>query len=130
MSVCLSELYPFIKESGAGYQKFKQLSKRGADFLKAPLPLLGGAMTWVSTPQLVAAMANAGCFGVLASGAMEPSMLEDVIVETKALTTQAFGVNIIVMHPKRKNLLEVCKKHGISHVVLQAACLLLRILPL
>ena len=33
---------------------------------------MGGAMSWVSERHLVAAISNAGGFGVIACGAMEP----------------------------------------------------------
>ena len=36
---------------------------------------MGGAMTWVSERNLVAAISNAGGFGVIASGSMSPELL-------------------------------------------------------
>ena len=40
--------------------------KRGQKFLGCRYPIMCGAMTWVSDPSLVAAVGNAGAFGLLA----------------------------------------------------------------
>jgi len=44
-----------------------RLWARGRAFLGADLAIMGGAMTWVSERNLVAAISNAGGFGVIAS---------------------------------------------------------------
>ena len=63
-------------------------------------------------------MSNAGGFGVIACGAMTPELLDAEIAATKALTTKPFGVNLITMHPLLSDLIDVCAKHCIGHVVL------------
>lgn len=93
------------------------LWKRGADFLGCKYAIMGGAMSWVSERNLVAALSNAGAFGVIACGAMPPELLEKEIIETRKLTDKPFGVNLIVMHPKLEELVEVCKRQNVSHVV-------------
>jgi enoyl-[acyl-carrier protein] reductase II len=94
------------------------LWKRGTDFLGCPLAIMGGAMTWVSERNLVAAISNAGGFGVLACGAMTPELLDAEIKATRALTARPFGVNLITMHPKLTELVAVCGTNRVSHVVL------------
>ncbi len=79
---------------------------------------MGGAMTWVSECHLVAAISDAGGFGVIACGAMNPDQLSAEIAATKQLTDRPFGVNLIVMHPELMKLAEVCLDHKVSHVVL------------
>ena len=91
---------------------------RGRRFLGSDLAVLGGAMTWVSERRLVAAISNAGGFGVLACGAMDPDRLAQEIVATQALTDRPFGVNLIVMHPQLQELAEICLDHRVGHVVL------------
>ena len=54
--------------------------KRGTEFLGVRYAILCGGMTWVSEPNLVSAISNAGGFGVLAAGNMPPAMLEEQIV--------------------------------------------------
>ncbi len=94
------------------------LWQRGADFLGCELAILGGAMTWVSERHLVAALSNAGAFGVLASGSMTPELLRAEIEGTRALTSRPFGVNLITMHPRLDQLIEVCLELKVGHVVL------------
>lgn len=79
---------------------------------------MGGAMSWVSEHHLVAAMSNAGAFGVIANGSMPPELLEKEIIATKQLTDKPFGVNLIIMHPQLEELVAVCRKQNVSHVVL------------
>jgi enoyl-[acyl-carrier protein] reductase II len=93
------------------------LWQRGADFLGCRLAILAGAMTWVSERNLVAAISNAGGFGVIACGAMTPQLLDAEIKATRALTKQPFGVNLITMHPQLMELVEVCRANNASHVV-------------
>jgi enoyl-[acyl-carrier protein] reductase II len=72
----------------------------------------------VSERNLVAAISNAGGFGVIACGAMTPDLLDAEIAGTRALAKKPFGVNLITMHPMLFDLIAVCAKHRVSHVVL------------
>jgi enoyl-[acyl-carrier protein] reductase II len=101
-----------------GHARLKELMHRGTEFLGCDVAILGGAMSWVSERNLVSAISNAGGFGVIACGAMMPELLDKEIAETKARTTRPFGVNLITMHPQLSELIDVCAKHGVSHVVL------------
>ncbi len=98
--------------------KTKHLMARGAEFLGSDTAILCGAMSWVSERNLVSAISNAGGFGVIACGAMTPDLLDAEITATKALATKPFGVNLITMHPLLFELIAVCAKHEIGHVVL------------
>ncbi len=100
------------------FPKTSALMRRGAEFLGSEYAILCGAMSWVSERNLVAAISNGGGFGVIACGAMTPDLLDAEIAGTKALTDKPFGVNLITMHPMLFDLIEVCKRHGVSHVVL------------
>ncbi|MFM7402773.1 MAG: NAD(P)H-dependent flavin oxidoreductase, partial [Erythrobacter sp.] len=91
---------------------------RGTTFLGCETAILCGAMSWVSERNLVAAISNAGGFGVIACGAMTPELLDTEIAATKALTSKPFGVNLITMHPALFDLIAVCRRHGVTHVVL------------
>ena len=92
--------------------------RRGAAFLGSETAILCGAMSWVSERNLVSAISNAGGFGVIACGAMTPELLDAEIAATRALTARPFGVNLITMHPQLFELIAVCAKHAVSHVVL------------
>lgn len=95
-----------------------RLWMRGRAVLGCELAIMGGAMTWVSERNLVAAISNAGGFGIVASGSMSPELLSAEIAGTRALTKRPFGVNLITLHPLVDELIEVCADHRVSHVVL------------
>ena len=98
--------------------KTRHLMERGAAFLGSEYAIMCGAMSWVSERNLVSAISNAGGFGVIACGAMTPELLDTEIEATRALTGKPFGVNLITMHPQLFDLIAVCTKHNVGHVVL------------
>lgn len=98
--------------------KLAHLMKRGTDFLGCDVAIMCGAMSWVSERNLVSAISNAGGFGVIACGAMTPELLDTEIAATKTMTAKPFGVNLITMHPQIMDLIAVCARHQITHVVL------------
>jgi len=98
--------------------RLQSLWQRGCDFLGSRYALLGGAMSWVSERNLVAAISNGGGFGVLACGSMGPDLLAAEIAATATLTNLPFGVNLIVMHPQLEALAQVCIDAHVGHVVL------------
>jgi enoyl-[acyl-carrier protein] reductase II len=100
------------------YPKTAALMARGAEFLGSEYAILCGAMSWVSERHLVSAISNAGGFGVIACGAMTPDLLDAEIAATRAMTDRPFGVNLITMHPMLFDLIAVCARHRVSHVVL------------
>jgi enoyl-[acyl-carrier protein] reductase II len=91
---------------------------RGTALLGSDFAIMGGAMSWVSERNLVSAISNAGGFGVIACGAMSPALLDAEIAATRALTEQPFGVNLITLHPDLQELIAVCGRHRVSHIVL------------
>ena len=101
-----------------GHARLKELMQRGTDFLGCEYAVLGGAMSWISERHLVSAISDAGGFGVIACGAMTPELLDAEIAETQTRTSRPFGVNLITMHPQLSELIDVCAKHGVGHVVL------------
>lgn len=98
--------------------RLKPLMQRGCDFLGSKVAIMGGAMSWVSERNLVAAISNAGGFGVLACGSMTPDLLRTEIKGTKELTRAPFGVNLITMHPMLDALIDVCLEEKVGHIVL------------
>jgi enoyl-[acyl-carrier protein] reductase II len=98
--------------------KLESIWNKGRELLGSKYAILGGAMSWVSEHNLVSAISNAGGFGVLACGSMNPKQLEEEIKATQALTSFPFGVNLITLHPQLMELIDTCKKKQVSHVVL------------
>ncbi len=98
--------------------KLNALWKRGTDFLGVEHAVMGGAMSWISDSSFVAAVSEAGGFGVIASGAMPIEMIEEEIKKTQILTKKPFGLNIITMRPDMNEVIDMAIKNSVSHVVL------------
>lgn len=75
--------------------------------LNIKYPILQGGMAWVATAELAAAVSNAGGLGVIGAGHMPPDALKKEIQKTKALTSKVFGVNIMLMSPFVKEVMQV-----------------------
>jgi enoyl-[acyl-carrier protein] reductase II len=112
---------PVLAAAPAGvdaYRLLERLWRAGTTFLGCEFAIMGGAMTWVSERNLVAAISNGGGFGIIACGAMSPQGLDAEITATRALTSRPFGVNLITLHPELTALIEVCAARKIGHIVL------------
>lgn len=94
--------------------------KKGTDFLNSEYAIIGGAMSWVSEHNFVAAVSDAGAFGVLATGTMPVDTIRYEIHKVRALTNKPFGVNIILMRPDLDEIIQVCIEENVSHVILAA----------
>ncbi len=57
----------------------------------------------VTTPELVAAVSNAGGLGTLGAGYMSPEEMRKGIQEIRALTTKPFAVNLFIPQPVVEN---------------------------
>ena len=109
---------PTAEARAAARGELDRLWSRGTAFLGTEVALMGGAMSWVSERNLVAAISNAGGFGIIACGSMGPDALAKEIAGTQALTRKPFGVNLITMHPELDGLIRVCLEAKVGHVVL------------
>ncbi len=98
-------------------KKLLKLFRRGNEFLETDYPIMGGAMTWVSERNLVAAISNAGGLGVIAAGSMSSLNLKEEIIETRKKTKKKFGVNLILLHPEIDNLIDCCISQKVDIVV-------------
>ena len=58
------------------------------------LPILQAPMAGVATPELAAAVSNAGGLGGLGAGASSPEDARRMIEGTRALTDKPFNVNV------------------------------------
>ncbi len=98
--------------------RLEHLWRRGREFLGVEHAIMGGAMSWISERHLVAAISNAGGFGVIACGSLNPEKLSAEIEATQTLTAKPFGVNLITMHPQLNELIEACGRMQVGHIVL------------
>ena len=70
-------------------------------------PIISGGMVWCSGAKLAAAVSNAGGLGLIGAGSLKPDMLREHIAKCRDLTKEPFGVNVPLMSPYSKELMEV-----------------------
>ena len=73
--------------------------------IKHPIVLSG--MAFVSLPELVAAVSNAGGLGIFNSVANTPDQLKGIIQQIKSLTDKPFAINATLIFPNGKENAEV-----------------------
>lgn len=66
-------------------------------------PIIQAPMAGVATPQLAAAVTNAGGLGSLGIGASSTAQARDMIEQTQAITTGPFNVNVFCHQPARRD---------------------------
>lgn len=94
---------------------------RITELLGIEYPIMQGGMMWISRAELVAAVSNAGCLGVLTALTFpSPEELAAEIKRTRQLTDRPFGVNITLLptlHPfNMDGYVDVIVKSGIKVV--------------
>ena len=70
-------------------------------------PIFQGGMAWASTPELVAAVSNAGGLGILGAGGMDARQLASQIDRIRILTDKPFGVNLYYLNPAIESQKEI-----------------------
>ena len=75
--------------------------------LQIKYPIFQGGMAWLGTAELASAVSNAGGLGIIGAGHMPPDVLRAEIQKTKAGTDKPFGVNIMLMSPFVKEVMQV-----------------------
>lgn len=83
------------------------MSTNIAKLLGIKYPIIQGGMAWVATAELAAAVSNAGALGIIGAGHMPPDALRAEIQKAKQLTDKPFGVNIMLMSPFVKEVMQV-----------------------
>lgn len=73
--------------------------------VKHPIMLAG--MNWITEPNLVAAVCNAGGLGILATAATTPEETRKNIRRIRELTDKPFGINQILIGPGAKENIDV-----------------------
>ena len=75
--------------------------------LNIKYPIFQGGMAWIGTAELASAVSNAGGLGIIGAGHMPPALLRAEIQKAKKWTDKPFGVNIMLMSPFVKEVMEV-----------------------
>ena len=84
--------------------------------LNIKYPIFQGGMAWIGTAELAAAVSNAGGLGIIGAGHMPPDILRAEIHKAKAWTDKPFGVNIMLMSPFVKEVMQVVVEEKLAVV--------------
>ena len=87
---------------------------RITELLGIRYPIIQAPANFVGVPRLVAAVSNAGGFGILASGRLAAEEIRDDIRAVRQLTDKPFGVNLIFGFPGYEKLAEVFMEEKVS----------------
>jgi enoyl-[acyl-carrier protein] reductase II len=94
--------------------------ERLRDLLGSRYPIIQGPIGAMNSPRLVAAVSEAGGFGMLALGFSGPDDVRQMVSEVRKLTDKPFGANLMIMNPANKENLEVLAAGGVGLVTTSA----------
>jgi len=97
--------------------KLKELLKGGGEFLGCQHPIICGAMTWVSEPNLISAVCEAGGFASIAGGNAPTDILKGQVEEVRRRTDKAFGVNLITIAPAYAEHLKLVSELKVPYII-------------
>src|SRR5215813_4371619 len=75
--------------------------QRLQDLLKIDLPIVQAPMAGVSTPEMAAAVSNAGALGALGLGAAGAAAARTMIAAFRAISRRSLHVNVFCHRPAR-----------------------------
>lgn len=79
-------------------------------------PIVQAGMVWCSGWRLASAVSNAGGLGIIGAGSMYPEVLRSHIQKCKLATHQPFGVNIPLLYPNIKEIIDVVVEEDVKIV--------------
>ena len=83
-------------------------------------PIIQAGMIWASGWRLASAVSNAGGLGIIGAGSMYPDVLREHIQKCKQATDKPFGVNVPMLYPDIKKLMEIIVDQGVKIVFTSA----------
>lgn len=87
------------------------------DMLNCRYPVIQGPIGAINSPDLVAAISNAGGYGMLALGFIRDiEEAKKLILEVKKKTGKPFGANIMIINPLNEQLIPVLAESGMKTV--------------
>ncbi len=86
------------------------------ELLNVKYPLIQGGMANIATGEFAASVSNAGALGLIGAGGMTTEILKENIQKCKQLTSQPFGVNLMMMNPYVDEMAQLVIDEGIKVV--------------
>jgi enoyl-[acyl-carrier protein] reductase II len=96
------------------------MKNRITSLFNIEFPLIQAGMIWCSGWELASAVSNAGGLGIIGSGSMYPTILEEHILKCKAATDKPFAVNLPMLYPDIDKHVATIIKHKVPIVFTSA----------
>ena len=96
------------------------MKNRITDLFGVRFPIIQAGMIWCSGWELASSVSNAGGLGIIGSGSMYPTILDEQILKCKAATTKPFAINIPMLYPDIDKHIETIIKHKVPIVFTSA----------
>ena len=89
-----------------------------AKMLGCKYPIVQGAMGVICNPEMVAAVSEAGGYGLLATAFQkDPDKLREQVEAVKKLTDKPFGANLMAVNPKSLEFAEILADAGVIIII-------------
>ncbi|MGA1226478.1 MAG: NAD(P)H-dependent flavin oxidoreductase [Tamlana sp.] len=83
-------------------------------------PIIQAGMVWCSGWRLASAASNSGILGLIGAGSMYPEVLREHIQKCKKATDKPFGVNVPMLYPNIKEIMDIIVSEGVKIVFTSA----------
>lgn len=96
------------------------MANRITELFNIKYPIIQAGMIWCSGWKLASAVSNAGGLGIIGAGSMYPEILRIHIQKCKQATTNPFAVNVPLLYPNIKEIIDILIEEGVKIVFTSA----------
>lgn len=96
------------------------MPNRITELFKIKYPIIQAGMVWNSGWKLASASSNSGILGLIGAGSMYPDVLREHIKKCKKATHKPFGVNVPMLYPNIKEIMDIIVEEDVSIVFTSA----------
>ena len=92
------------------------MKTRITELLNIKYPIFQGGMAWVADGDLAGAVSNAGGLGIIGGGNAPKEVVKANIDKVKSITSNPFGVNIMLLSPFADDIVDLVIEEGVKVV--------------
>ncbi|OHY31209.1 2-nitropropane dioxygenase [Streptococcus parauberis] len=92
------------------------MKTRITELLSIKYPIFQGGMAWVADGDLAGAVSNAGGLGIIGGGNAPKEVVKANIDKVKSITSNPFGVNIMLLSPFADDIVDLVIEEGVKVV--------------
>ncbi len=96
------------------------MTNRITNLFNIEYPIIQAGMIWNSGWRLASAASNSGILGLIGAGSMYPEVLREHIQKCKKATDSPFGVNVPMLYPNIKEIMDIIVEEGVKIVFTSA----------